>query len=462
MTFDLHAPGRGPQGVALAWAAWLLTAAVFLGDVFAPTGYAIPLLFTPVVLLTMWAPRRHTAFVIAGAATVLTFFDFTFSEADGPPENLFNHALAIFVLWVTAAGVTMYRESLGRERLSIKKLEDMKYALDQAAIVAITDTDGRITYANDKFCEISKYSREELLGRTHRIINSGHHPPEFFGRLWTAISAGDVWRGEIRNRARDGTLYWVDTTIVPFLDQRGAPYQYLAIRYDITERKRSEAILREQASLAQLGKMSAVVAHEVRNPLAGMRGALQIVSGRLPSGSQERAVLHDVLGRVDALSDIVQDLLLFARPRQLALAEVSLTELLRETADQLHEDPGFTGIVFDLQLPDLICLADREQLRLAFLNLLVNSAQAMQGQGRIHATASRTSRGIELRLADDGPGLTTEARDRIFEPFFTTKHQGTGLGLATARKVLEAHGGTLRLESPPEGGVTAILALPTS
>lgn len=446
-------------------------------DAYFPAEYAVGLLYVGVVLLGLWASDPRLALRVAAVSTVFTLAGFFFwtGGLPAPPAAYFNRGASIFIVWVTAGGVTSYRRSVATRsqeaaarqvaeaalHRSRKDLEDLTYALDQSAIVATTNVRADITYVNDTFCQISKYSREELLGQNHRILNSGLHPVEFFKEMYATIGRGQVWRGELRNRAKDGSLYWVDTTIVPFLDEGGHPYQYIAIRYDITERKASEAALREQESLAQLGKMAAVVAHEVRNPLAGIRGALQVIGRRLAEGSREREISHEIISRIDTLNNIVQDLLQFARPRQPVLADIPIAGVVQETVSLLREDPALRDL--DIRVDaDVTVAADREQIKLALLNLLMNSAQAMKGHGRIEISAQRVAEVVELHIVDQGPGIPDSVRERLFEPFFTTKHRGTGLGLATTRRILEAHRGSVELRCPPEGGTIAVLKLPAA
>ena len=343
---------------------------------------------------------------------------------------------------------------------SVQQLADIKRALDHAAIVATTDVSGRITYVNDKFCEISGYSREELLGQDHRIINSGHHDKAFIRDLWRTIAQGRVWHGEIRNRAKDGHLYWVDTTIVPFLTDEGKPYQYIAIRADITARKAVEEQLAQQAALARVGQMAAVVAHEVRNPLAGIKGAMQILMSRRGAGDTEVPVMRDIVARIDSLSELIDDLMIFARPRPLRVEAVDLRSLIQDAVTVVRRDPAAGGIDIAVEGEPVSAAVDAELIRATVLNLLINAIQALAGKGRVRITLQRRGNLTSLEVRDSGPGIPVEIRDQVLEPFFTTKARGGGLGLPIAKRTAEMHGGTLDLSYPPEGGTVVTLSLP--
>lgn len=343
---------------------------------------------------------------------------------------------------------------------TLRLLEQIRYALDQAAIVAITDQKGIIIYVNEQFCDISKYSREELLGRDHRIINSGYHSKEFIRDLWHTIAQGKVWRGELRNRAKDGSLYWVDTTIVPLLNAEGKPRQYLAIRSDITQRKIAEQQLADQAALAQLGQLAAVVAHEVRNPLAGVKGSLQVLRSRPTIDPHDRPVFDAMISRLDTLNAKVEDILRFARPRSPVPDEVEIRPVIVDVAASAAAvDAGFP----EIRIPDTAAVVrvDREMLRAVLLNLLMNACQSGSSQPIDVEVCEEPGR-WRIDIADRGAGLGEEDPERLFEAFHTTKKSGTGLGLAIVRRLLSLQNGTVALLPREGGGAIARVTLPAA
>ncbi|MEZ5289425.1 MAG: PAS domain S-box protein, partial [Vicinamibacterales bacterium] len=204
--------------------------------------------------------------------------------------------------WTGAAEVirdiTSQKQTEDRLRMLHRNNEDLRSALDQHGIVAVADRRGRIVRANDNFCAVSKYSREELIGQDHRIVNSGHHPRSFWQQAWNTIASGRVWSGEVLNRAKDGSEYWVDTTIVPFLDERGKPYQYISIRHDITRLKQAEASLQAAADKLRSRNLELVDAN--RRVLS----ANQAKSDFLATMSHEiRTPMNTVLGMVEILEE---------------------------------------------------------------------------------------------------------------------------------------------------------------
>ena len=362
---------------------------------------------------------------------------------------------------------------------TLKELADIKFALDQSTIIAITDQRGVINYVNDEFCRISKFSREELLGQDHRIINSGFHPKDFIRELWTTIAGGKVWKGELRNKARDGSIYWVDTTIVPFLDDNGKPYQYVAIRHDITQLKLAEERVRQQelelkraAQLSLIGELAAGLAHEIKNPLAGIQGAVDILIRRRTANDPEREALEGVRHQVKRIDATVRALLDRARPRPAHRVPSSLTELARRAVavaqSQTSNSPTAGGIKIELESPseDIVVPLDPAQMEDALLNLLINAVEAVNANGEIGVKiyASTGDGGDEeeaiIEVSDNGRGISEEDLARIFNPFFTTSNKGTGLGLPAVRRIVRAHGGRVEARSVIGQGSTFLIHLP--
>jgi PAS domain S-box-containing protein len=448
-----------------------LAALVFWADAVTPPGVAVPVFYIAPVLLFLTPGHYREPLLAAVCATVLIVAGVYVTPGGGSLElSAINRPIEAVVVWISAGLVAQYRRTTTRwtaqyERdqqaraESIERLEEMRYALDQAAIVAATDQRGIITYVNDKFCEISKYPRHELLGQDHRIINSGFHPKEFIRDLWRTIAAGRVWRGEIRNRAKDGTFYWVDTTIVPLLNADGKPRQYLAIRSDITARKAAEQQLADQTALAQLGQLAAVVAHEVRNPLAGVNGSLQILRSRKSAEPQDRQIIDAMIARLDALNAKVEDIMRFAKPRTPQIENVDVRPVLLDAIASARAASDGSATPIHPPQSSATVRADREMLRAMLLNLLLNACQSGTREP-IEVELLVRDGTCRIDIADRGVGVSEQDAERVFEAFHTTKKSGTGLGLAIVRRLATLQGGTIRLRPREGGGAIASVTLP--
>jgi two-component system CheB/CheR fusion protein len=458
--------------------ATIMVALIFVLDTQTPIGIAVPVFYVVPTIIFVTGSRFAEPLIVAAVATVLTAAGYYVSPSAGDdPSAVANRVIATAVIWAAAALVVGYvrmverwsrQVSTANESLeaSMRRLKDLEYALDQSAIVAATDQTGRITYVNDKFCEISKYSSGELLGQDHRIINSGYHPKDVIRELWRTIAQGRIWRGELRNRAKDGSIYWVDTTIVPFLNERGKPWQYLSIRSDITQRKAAEQQLREEAALTQLGQLSAVVAHEVRNPLAAVKGSLQVLATRIAPEVSGREIIPALIARVDALNNTVTDILTYSRPNPPKMKTVHVGPLLNEVACTVRS--AVPSVPIHVSAPAATAVADPEMMRAVLANVVLNAAQASVP---VDPAGAGAVSGVELRVEtvgdrctvqvlDRGPGLPDNVRQRLFEPFVTTRAAGTGLGLAIAHRLTGLQGGTLTLDDRPGGGTIATITFP--
>lgn len=345
--------------------------------------------------------------------------------------------------------------------------------------VAITDAHGEIEWVNRAFEHMTGFTLGDIRGRNLRILKSGRHPPEFYAQLWATIRRGEIWRGEIENCRKDGTVYTEDMTIAPVRDEDGAIAHFVAIKQDISERKRLEQQLARTQRLESVGMLASGIAHDLNNIFAPILLSLELLKLKYPTADARKTLeLIEQAGQRGA--GIVRQVLTFARGVDGARAEVQPRHLLREIATMLKETlPRQIEVRVEGDRDLATVWADATQLHQVVLNLAINARDAMQGRGmlvlgarNVAVDADRAAQHpplapgphVALSVADTGPGILPDVLEHVFEPFFTTKPrgEGTGLGLSTVYGIVKSHGGAVEVETELGRGTTFRVLLPVA
>ena len=408
--------------------------------------------------------------------------------------------------------VALVRDITERKR-GEQQLRKLSRAVEQSpSSIMITDISGNIEYVNPKFCRVTGYGREEVMGRNPRLLKSGKTSPEEYRRLWQTITSGGEWRGELHNVKKNGELFWESASISAIRDSNGIITHFLAVKEDITERKRLESQLVHAQKMESIGQLAAGIAHEINTPtqyvgdnlrflleafedLQKMLDAYEVllpesceqalrseVSAKLRDLSEEldlkylseeipQAIDQSLQG-AEQVARIVRAMKQFSHPDTPEKTATNLNAAIESTVTVARNEWKYVAdMILDLdsELPLVSCLSG--DLNQAILNIIVNAAHAIgdklgatpQHKGKITVTTQVNGNWAEIRIADTGGGIPEKLRSRVFDPFFTTKEvgKGTGQGLAIAYSVIvDKHDGTIHFETKQGEGTTFIIRLP--
>ena len=358
------------------------------------------------------------------------------------------------------------------------ELVEQKFALDQHANVSSTDADGNIIYVNDRLCKITGYSKEELIGQNHRILNSGEHDKAYWQEMYRTIASGKVWSDVIQNITKDGTLYWVDATIMPLMGKDNKPRGYISIRTDITQRKLTEEALRRSQKMEAFGQLTGGIAHDFNNILNVILGNVELLQLVVPDHENVQKRIDNIKKSTKRAADLTRQLLDFSRSQASNVTTVDITVLIQKM-DELITHSLTPQVEIEWCLADDLWLVDISSgdFEDALLNVIINARDAMSGSGRLKVETKNTYLAanccdikydvqagdyVQLIISDNGEGMSADQIEKIFEPFYTTKEQGkgTGLGLAMVFGFMQRSKGHVYVNSEKGAGTTFNLYLP--
>jgi PAS domain S-box-containing protein len=351
-----------------------------------------------------------------------------------------------------------------------KEINDIKSALDESAIVAITDQKGVFSYVNENFCALSKYTKEELLGQDQQIISTGYHSTEFTRDIFVTIANGNIWKGEVMNKAKDGSYYWESATIVPFLNEKGKPYQYIAISSDITKQKFAQenlnnALTNLEKKNKELDQYAYIVSHDLKAPLRAINNLSEWIVEDMPEMPDAVSANFGLLrGRILRMENLINGVLEYSR--------IGRTEIEKESTDlkkMLNQIIDFVVPIegFEVSIADSIPIIETERILLqqVFSNLISNSVKYNDKQiGKIECLYELLPDFHQFTIKDNGPGIAKEYHKKVFEVFQTIeardKKESTGIGLSIVKKIIEEKGGGIYIESENDIGTSFIFTLP--
>jgi len=361
------------------------------------------------------------------------------------------------------------------------QFEEIYSIINNHSMVEVTDIEGNIIFANKKFCDISQYSEQELIGQNHRIIKSGFHTKEFYKDLWSTITSGKTWHGEFKNKAKDGSYFWNKQMIMPRFDNKKTICGYISIGTDITtekelsekltqiednlvqqnknlqekiKRKSDEIIKKEKLSM--LGTMASRLAHDLKNPLTVVKAYSDILSRQLEDkmNYEMKMKVSKLKNSITDMSNIIEDVLDFSRTVELDLQKNSIFKILMIALENVDKPKQ---INVNINYSDIAIICDSKKIEAVFSNLLSNAIQALEEIGEINVRLTEEDNQVLITVEDTGPGILEDDMPRIFEPLFTTKQKGTGLGLSICKNIINLHGGDIIVKNAP---TTFIVTIP--
>lgn len=358
-----------------------------------------------------------------------------------------------------------------------KKAKDLLHAIDESSIVAFADLSGRINYVNNKFCEISGYGRDELLGRQHSIINSGYHSKEFFVDLWKTIRLGRIWKGEIKNKAKDGSFYWVFTTIVPILNEDGRPREYLSIRYDVTEKKRLEEenikniqeILETKINQETSERFVSSLTHDMRTPLTAAKLSAQMILRNSDNKESIKKYASVIVSNLNRADDMIVDLLNATKIRagQKLDVPMELCDAIDIAKKSIEELVTIYGKRFDLYTyGNGFGVWSSSGIKRILENLCINAIKYGDTNKQIGIAIIVDEKELKIEVQNWGEVIKKEEASSLFDYLQRTvsaqksRKTGWGIGLTLVKGMAESHNGSVEVTSSIERGTIFTVKLP--